>query len=177
MNEDIDQTLFFSLQNIYVQEKRKHLPHYSLPTSKGVTTAFLKACRACQEHKCDPEEYIKAQFNYVGSQLYPNGVAGSSALGNWRRYRQDNKQAPSDSYRVQLQYLQNALQNTSLSVETVLLSDRYQFEPWFRCVITKEKITSIMSKYKEKARKELDADHSLKAYLTSLNLDVGRITS
>lgn len=158
--------------------KNRHITERETRTWKSLQ----KATACCMEIKADPVLYVQAMFEYF--KKYGKAKYFAATYLHMHDYKaiydqfiteaaQTAKVDWEDIFQAQLRYLETALIQTNRTVEQILLDDGINFAPWFRIIITKDPIPSIMEKYQNKAKQLVTAD--LLQFLQSKKLDIKRL--
>lgn len=155
--EDIDSNLYEELKAEYYEQTQA--PRVDNPQ---LTAALCKAAKLCEIHKIDPDVFISAQIRYFNPRsnqprMYPNDYCPPKAIENVKHYLSvsGNSCTWKGSWENQKHYLACAVKNTNRTMEEILLDHNISFRPWFRCLITKEPIPSVIKKYGAQAYQEL----------------------
>ena len=172
--EPVDPKIVDSVKDQYFSQLNKK-PY----ESKALDTLAEKAAELCVLLKCDPAIYVAAQIKFWipikghETQFLPNQLAGPNAAANVEQYRtvRIGNTLPG-LWTVQKKYLKDALTQTSRSLERILLDKNMDFSPWFRCLITKEAIPSVIKQWGYQASQELESQ-ALKIFLDGLVITEG----
>lgn len=167
--EDVDEDLFNELKEEYYQATK--LVRAANPK---LDEAMCKAAILCAEHGIDADTYIAAQVRhyvprYRGQKhMEPADFISKSAVANVSNFLNVSSSCTwKGSWENQMYYLSAAVKNTNRTIEEILLDHNICFRPWFRCLITKEAIPSVIKKYGYQASLELKL-HDLQVFLEQL---------
>ncbi|CAK0746625.1 conserved hypothetical protein [Gammaproteobacteria bacterium] len=149
--------------------------------------AVMKAADICREMECDPAIYVAAQLAYTsvrtekGEQFFPNMLASKSARDNVNQYRSIVHRGNTwqGIWATQKRYLAQAVTGDR-TVEEILLNHNIDFDAWFRCLISKEPIPSVIKKYGYEASQQLKNPELLTfinnlKFMEGIVLDTSRI--
>lgn len=166
--------IIFALEKSYINIRHKTDKYYR----GGVDLLNILPYVAlfCTTNQLDPDIYVKALDKYKTTpKLYPNQLKNKNAISIYNKYLAEfNSSDYSTSLEVQKKYLLEAIKN-GRSVESVLLDDNIDFEPWFRILVTKKNIPSVIEKYRDAASEALN--DSLLKMVTEQGFDIKRVTT
>ena len=142
--------------------------------SPKLNKAAEQASLLCQEHNIDPAVYVAAQIKYVEpprgfKHILPSQLYNTHAVHNVNQFKSivTRGNTWSGTYEIQKDKLAGILSKTHRTVEEVLLDSNYDFDPWFRCLITRNPIPNVIRKYGSDARQQL-SNPELLAFLDGL---------
>jgi len=169
---DVDQNIVEAIKYEYY----KQLGRTPSKVNVQLDTAARKAAGICYQVDCDPAVYVAAQIKHwvpikSGMPFVPAQLASKNAIGNINSFRSvvNHGNTWKGLYTQQKRYLSQAIKNTDRTIEEILLDSSIGFNPWFRCLVTKQPIPSIIKKWGGKAHDELKSDE-LRTFLNDLQL-------
>ena len=131
------------------------------------------AADRCIQLGADPVLYVQALNKFKSTNVFfPNLLLSKDAAHQYQKLADETKQADSNSFDVQLQYLVGAIRG-GRSIESTLLDDRLQMDAWFRVVISKDPIKAVIQRYADEARGQLT--EKIRNLIINKNLDINRI--
>lgn len=144
-----------------------------------VEKAVRKAAQLCVDLQCDPAVYVAAQIKFWvpinghEKQFLPAQLAGPNATDNVNKFRTVQVgNTLQGTYDVQKRYLRQALLHTARSLEDILIDRNMDFDPWFRCLISKAPIPAVIKKWGYEARQQLNSNE-VKTFLDGLAMTEG----
>lgn len=168
-NEEFDQELYDELKAEYYEQTKAVKAANPL-----LDKALQKAAILCAQYEIDPDIYISAQIRYFKPRtgqkhMYPNDFVSKDAVANAHSYLSVEKNDCTwmGSWKNQKYYLSSAINNTKRTIEEILLDHNIGLRPWFRCLITKHPIPSVIKKYGYQASQELKL-HDLQVFFEHL---------
>jgi hypothetical protein len=168
-NEDYDQILVDTLKYEYFNQLG--IPRKA---SDKLDKAAKKASRICETYEIDPVVYIAAQIKFMQppkglTYLAPNQIASDHAMDNVNKFRSivNRGNTWAGTYQVQKDNLTRILTRTKRTLEEVLLDKSYDFDPWFRCLVTKNPYPNVIRKFGSDAKQQLE-NPELKNFLDGL---------
>jgi hypothetical protein len=175
--DDLDQDLFDELKSQYFKQTgRENIKAFQNPQ---LDKALKKASALCREHEIDPGVFIAAQMQYFTprtgqKKMFPNDFCPANAVENCLNFKSIVHKGGTvkGSWEVQKRYLGMAIKNTGRTVEEILLDHNINFSAWFRCLITKEPIPSVIKRWGYEASQELQSE-DLKVFFEHLKRDEG----
>lgn len=147
------------VKDAYIAYRRNSVPTFRLGTT--FDHHFVAAAELCNKYKVDPAVYIKAQiawFQNYNQPLYANCVAHKNAEIALKQYLEHAHVPVSNLLEVYKSYIEDYLTSGYWQIEPLLLYDGIDIPAWFRIVASREPIPSVIAKYKQEAKKELNEE-------------------
>lgn len=190
MANEIDrETLDFSMRgdiiDNYISKRRLTVKNYNYRSTIKDELYFDEATVLCSSLNMHPAEYVKLCYERMGENVElfrPKHLRGE-ALDVFFKKREGDP----DSYKIEVTnatlpcedfwryHMEVAMRQMKLgrTMEEVLLDSSIKFDAWFRILVSPKPIQSVIDKYRQAAKKELN--NSLIEFAKKHKLALGRI--
>lgn len=166
------ETTAYEIKRAFVRKMRLKFPYYD-PKQEA---PFYKAAEICEQLKANPSIYVEAQFDWLQTRgikdIFANMMHHSQAIKAYEKYMEESYVPPEKLFETCKGYVERQVLYVGRNLESVLLDDNIDLPAWFRVVASAAPIPSVMQKYRERARNEVDV--TLLEFLKDKGLDTKR---